>query len=59
MSTISMLLKNEFVLKHKPVQIAGVEKVLISNSCSANSLLTLLTCFTVDSENYCSYLTFI
>lgn len=45
-------LKNGNTLHHKPIAVPGIGKLLFSNTCSADSILTILACSTADSKKY-------
>lgn len=51
-----ILLKNGLTFKNKPILVTGVGKVLVTNSCSIDSLLTLMACSAADSQKYNSYI---
>lgn len=52
-----IFLKNGNVLQNKPYSLPNIGKVLLSNSCSPDSLLSILACAAADSEIYFKYLT--
>jgi len=52
-----VFLKNGNVLQNKPYNLPKIGKVLLSNSCSPDSLLTILVCAAADSEIFFKYLT--
>lgn len=50
------LLKNGSSLKNKPVSVPEIGKVLLTNSCSPDSLFTIIACSAADSEDYRQFL---
>lgn len=47
-----MHLKNGSTIQHKPILLPRIGKLLLSNTCSADSILTVLACSAADSNCY-------
>jgi len=50
-------LKNGNVLQNKPYKIPKIGQILLSNSCSLDSLLTIFACAAADSDIFLKYIT--
>ena len=51
------LLRNGSCFQNKPIYVPGYDKVLLNNTCSADSLLSILAVSVAESNNYKKYLT--
>jgi len=53
---IVAFLKNSNLFQNKPLTVKGIGKVILSNSCSPDSLLTILACAAADSDIFYKFL---
>jgi len=53
---IVAFLKNSNTFQNKPLIVKGIGKVILTNSCSPDSLLTILACAAADSEIFHKFL---
>jgi len=51
------ILRNGSCFQNKPISVPGYNKVLLNNTCSADSLLSILAVSVAESNNYKKYLT--
>lgn len=51
-----MLLKNGNVLMHKPISIPNVGKIILNNTCSIDSILSVLATSVADSYVFRDYI---
>jgi len=49
-------LKNSNTFQNKPCTLPGIGKVILNNSCSPDSLMSILACAAADSKVYFEYL---
>lgn len=53
---IVAFLKNSNTFQNKPLIVKGIGKVILTNSCSPDSLLTILACAAADSDIFNKFL---